>query len=116
MQGLVDALSLLQGELVFLHKLVDVEPVSPGGWDASGGGVGLFQKAHCLQVGHFVADGGGRDIQIQTGCDGLGAHGLRSLDVTFDDGAENAPLSASQLHEGRSFSSCFDLALHILEC
>ena len=88
-QGLVDALGLLEGELVLLHQLVDIEPVALGRRDAPGGGVGLFQQAHRLQIRHFVADGGGGYLHIDGGGDGLGTHRLRRLDVALDDGAEN---------------------------
>ena len=112
-QGLVHALGLLQGELVLLHQLVDVEPVALGRGDAPGGGVGLLQQAHGLQIRHVVADGGRGDLHTDAVGNGLGAYRLRRLDIALDDGAENPFFPFSQIHSGHPF---IVLALILLEC
>ena len=88
MEGGVDAFRLLHGELVLVHQLIDIEPVTLGGGDASGRGVRLFQIALLLQIRHVVADGCGGDVELGQVGHRLGADGLGGLDVAFDDGPE----------------------------
>ena len=59
-QAGVDGLGLLQGELLALHKLVDVETVPLRRGDAPGGGVGLLKITQRRELGELVADGGAR--------------------------------------------------------
>ena len=118
-EGAVDALGLLHGQLVVVHQLVDIEPIAFGGGDAPRGGVGLFQIAHGGKLRHLVADGGGGDIQVRGLGDGLGTHRFGVLNEALHDGAEYFLFSLGQLqviHLGFGGLSQPSLALRLLEC
>ena len=42
---------------------VDKESVALWGWDSAGRCMGACNQAHLLQVGHDIADGGGREVE-----------------------------------------------------
>ena len=67
------------------HQLVDVQPVSGGRRDASGGGVRLLQISERRQLRHLVADGRGGKIHVRHLRNGLGRHRLRRADVKIHD-------------------------------
>ena len=98
LERLVDALRFVNGELLALHQLVDVQAIASGGRDPAGRGMGLLQIAQLHQIRQLVADGGGGDLRAHLGGDGLGANRLRGADVVLDHDLQYLFLSACQFH------------------
>ena len=93
-----DLLGLLACDGLVLHELVDIQPVALGRRDTPGGGVGLLQIAHLLQVRQLVAHGGGADLAGHPLHNGLGADGLGRLDVALGDDLQYLLFSICHFH------------------
>ena len=83
-----------------LHRQhgVHEEAVTPRCGDASGRGVGTDDQAQLFQIGHDIADGGGRQLQAGRLGQCAAAHGLSVGDVALDERLEQH-LGAVVKHE-----------------
>ena len=83
-----------------LHRQhgVHKQAVAPRRGNASGRGVGADDQAQLLQIGHDVADGGGRQLQAGRLGQGAAAHRLPVSDVALDERLEQH-LGAVVKHE-----------------
>ena len=81
------------GQLLFVHQLINVEADGGGGGRATGGGMGLGQVALVNQAVHFVADSGRRDADLVFFVKSVGADGFGGLGIFFDDGAKDFDLA-----------------------
>ncbi|GLI07591.1 hypothetical protein YDYSG_36210 [Paenibacillus tyrfis] len=70
-----------------MHQMIDIISVALVGRNPAGRRVRLLQKAHFLQVGHFVTDGGGAESHIAAFGYAAGADRLCRTDVIIDYGA-----------------------------
>jgi hypothetical protein len=83
------------GVLAREHR-VDEQPVAPRGGDAAGAGVGAGDQTQLFQVGHHVADGGGREIEPGSLGKRARADGLPVGDVALDQRFEKGSGSLVQ--------------------
>jgi hypothetical protein len=93
----LDALALLLGEVADLEQAVD-EEFQPGiGRQAAGRGMRRVEQAEILQVGHDVADGGGRQRLGELAGERPRTDRLAGLDIAFDDVAQDLAGTLIQL-------------------
>ena len=93
----LDALALVLGEVADFQQAVD-EQAQPGiGRQAAGRGVRGVEQAEVLQVGHDVADGGGRQGLGELAGQRPRAHRLAGLDIALDDVPQHLARALVQL-------------------
>ena len=103
LHGVFQVLGLIHAELVALHQLIHIQPVSCRGGNPPGGGVGLLQKAHGGEVRQLIANGGGGVVHAGHGRNGLGAHRLCGANIEVHHRLQDLFLPLSQFHD---VSSC----------
>ena len=93
----LDALALVLGEVADLEQAVD-EQFQPGvGRQPAGRGVRRVEQAEILQVGHDVADGGGRQRLGELAGERPRADRLAGLDIALDHLAQDLARALVQL-------------------
>ena len=72
-------------QLLHLHQVIDIIPITALGRDAARGGVGLVDESLRSQGRHIVSDGGGGNVDVELRQQRFGTDRFAGLDVLFDD-------------------------------
>ncbi len=93
----LDALALLFGDVADLEQAVDEQPQAGIGRQAAGGGVRRVKQPDILQIGHDVADGGGRQGFAELAGECARADRLAGLDIALDHQPQDLTGTLAQL-------------------